>query len=95
MIIFHVVANIHRSENYRILIRFFNVIFLCLFLMLFYVSNPKLVAFVESLSLFETQNTFPEAEFKEIEPRLKFYLKLYSIFQYLSWRRIETSFWEI
>ena len=44
---------------------------------------------------------FPEAEFKEFEPRLKFknwlkygwfYLKLYSIFQDSSWCLIETGF---
>ena len=37
----------------------------------------------------------PEAEFKEFEPRLKygwFHLKLYSIFQDLSRRSIETGF---
>ena len=42
-----------------------------------------------------------EAEFKEFEPRFKFkprlkygrfHLKLYSIFQDLSWRSIETGF---
>ena len=46
-------------------------------------------------------NKLTEAEFKEIEPRLKFetrlkygwfHLKLYSIFQVLSGRPIETSF---
>ena len=46
----------------------------------------------------------PEAEFKEFEPRLKFksrlkygwfHLKLYSIFQDLSRRSIETGFWWI
>ena len=39
---------------------------------------------------------YPEAEFKGIEPRLNygwFHLKLYSIFQDLSRRSIETSFW--
>ena len=39
-----------------------------------------------------------EAEFKEFEPRLKygwFHLKLYSIFQDLSRRLIETGFWGI
>ena len=39
----------------------------------------------------------PEAEFKEFESRLKygwFHLKLYSIFQDLSWRSIETGFWQ-
>ena len=43
-----------------------------------------------------------EAEFKELEPRHKYkprlkygciHLKLYSIFQYLSRRSIETGFW--
>ena len=43
-----------------------------------------------------------EAEFKELEPRLKskprlkygwFHLKLYSTLQYLSRRSIETGFW--
>ena len=37
----------------------------------------------------------PEAKFKEFEPRLKydwFHLKLYSIFQNLSRRLIETGF---
>ena len=47
---------------------------------------------------------FEEAEFKEFEPRLKFkpplkygwfLLKLYSIFQDLSRRSIETDFWRI
>ena len=46
----------------------------------------------------------PEAEFKEFEPRLKFkprlqcgwfHLKLYSIFQDLSYHSIETGFWQI
>ena len=40
----------------------------------------------------------PEAEFKEFEPRLKygwFHLKLYSMFQDLSLRSIETGFWRI
>ena len=46
----------------------------------------------------------PEAEFKEFEPRLKFkprlkygwfHLKLYSMFQDLSRRSIETGFWRI
>ena len=39
-----------------------------------------------------------EAEFKEFEPRLKygwFHLKLYSIFQDLSRRSIETGFRQI
>ena len=45
---------------------------------------------------------FPEAEFKEFEPRLKFetrlkygwfHLKLYSMFQELSRRYIETGYW--
>ena len=45
-----------------------------------------------------------EAEFKEFDPRLKFkpqlkygwfHLKLYSIFQDLSRRSIETGFWQI
>ena len=39
-----------------------------------------------------------EAEFKEFKPRLKygwFHLKLYSIFQELSWRSVETGFWQI
>ena len=44
----------------------------------------------------------PEAEIKEFEPRLKFvprvkygwyHLKLYSMFQDLSRRSIETGFW--
>ena len=48
--------------------------------------------------------TWPEAEFKEFELRLKFkprlkygwfHLKLYSIFQDLSRRSIETGFWQI
>ena len=47
---------------------------------------------------------WPEAEFKEFEPRLKFkpgiecgwfHLKLHYIFQDLSSRSIETGFWEI
>ena len=47
---------------------------------------------------------YPEAKFKDFEPRLKFkprlkygwfQLKLYSIFQDLSRRLIETSFWQI
>ena len=40
----------------------------------------------------------PEAEFKEFEPRLKygwFHLKLYSMFQDLSRRSIETDFCRI
>ena len=40
----------------------------------------------------------PEAEFKEFEPRVKygwFHLKLYKIFQDLSWRLIGTGFWQI
>jgi len=39
-----------------------------------------------------------EAEFNEFERWLKygwFHLKLYSMFQYLSWRSIETGFWRI
>ena len=39
-----------------------------------------------------------EAEFKEFKPRLKygwFHLKLYSNFQDLSQRLIETGFWQI
>ena len=43
-------------------------------------------------------NIQTEAEFKEFEPRLKygwFHLKLYSIFQDLSRRSIETGFWGI
>ena len=45
-----------------------------------------------------------EAGFKEFEQRLKFkprlkygwfHLKLYSMFQDLSWRSIETGFWRI
>ena len=39
-----------------------------------------------------------EAEFKEFKPRLKygwFHLKLYSMFQDLSRRSIETGFWRI
>ena len=39
-----------------------------------------------------------EAEFKEFEPRLKYggsHLKLYSIFQDLGRRSIETGFWRI
>ena len=45
-----------------------------------------------------------EAEFKEFEPRLKsklrlkygwFHIKLYSIFQDLSRRLIETGFWDM
>ena len=42
--------------------------------------------------------TSTEAEFKEFEPRLKyswFHLKLYSMFQDLSRRSIETGFWRI
>ena len=40
----------------------------------------------------------PEAEFKEFEPRLKygwFHLKLYSLFQDLRRRSIETGCWQI
>jgi len=40
----------------------------------------------------------PEAEFKEFEPRLKFWwfhLNLYLFFQDLSRRLIETGFWGI
>ena len=46
----------------------------------------------------------PEAEFKEFEPRLRFkqrlkydwfHFKLYSIFQDLSLRSIQTGFWGI
>ena len=46
----------------------------------------------------------PEAEFKEFEPKLKietrliygwFHLKLYSMFQDLSRRSIETGFWRV
>ena len=45
----------------------------------------------------------PEAEFKELEPRLKFetwlkwlfHIKLYSMFQDFSRRSVETSFWRI
>ena len=46
----------------------------------------------------------PEAEFYEFEPRLKFetrfkygwfHLKLYSMFQDLSWRSTKTGFWQI
>ena len=40
----------------------------------------------------------PEAEFKELEPRLKsgcFHIKLSLIFQDLSRHSIETGFWEI
>ena len=46
--------------------------------------------------MYEDKDT--EAEFKEFEPRLKygwFHLKLYSMFQDLSWRSIETGFWWI
>ena len=41
---------------------------------------------------------YPVAEFKEFEPRLNFgwfHLKLFSIFQDLSRRLIETGFWGI
>jgi len=47
---------------------------------------------------------YPEAEFKEFEQRLKFkprlkygwfHIKLYSMFQDLSQRSIETGFWRI
>ena len=47
---------------------------------------------------------FPEAKFKEFEPKLKFetwikygwfHLKMYSIFQDLSQGSIETGFWRI
>ena len=44
------------------------------------------------------KTTYPEAEFKEYEPRLKygwFHLKPYSIFQDLSRRLIETGYWQI
>ena len=37
-----------------------------------------------------------ESEIKKFEPRLKyggFHLKLYSIYQDLGWRSIETGFW--
>jgi len=40
----------------------------------------------------------PEAEFKELEPQLKygwFHLKLYLMFQDLSRRLIKTGFWRI
>ena len=52
----------------------------------------------------ENSNRKPEAEFKEFDPWLKFkprlkygwfHLKLYSIFQDLSRRSIETGFWQI
>ena len=41
-----------------------------------------------------------EAEFEEFEPRFKFetrlkYGWLYSMFQYLNWRTIETGLWRI
>ena len=41
---------------------------------------------------------YSEAEFKEFDPRLKygwFHLKLYSMFQNLRRRSIETDFWRI
>ena len=46
----------------------------------------------------EQRFDYPEALFKEFEPRLKyglFHLKLYSIFQDFSRRSIETGFWQI
>ena len=46
----------------------------------------------------QTNTNKPEAEFKEFDTRLKngwFYLKLYSIFQDLSRRSIETGLWQI
>ena len=53
---------------------------------------------------FQSKATYPEAEFKEFERRLKFkprlkygwfHLKLYSMFQDLSRRSIEAGFWWI
>ena len=53
---------------------------------------------------FEWDILNPETEFKEFEPRLKskprlkygwFHLKIYSIFQDLRRRSIETGFWPI
>ena len=61
-------------------------------------KNDVIISNINNLKLLENG---PEAEFKEFEPRLKFkpqlkygwfHLKLYSMFQDLSRRSIETGF---
>ena len=65
------------------------------------IGNCQKIVF---LSKIEKRRNLPAAEFKEFEPRLEFetrlkygwfHLKLYSMFQDLSRRSIETGFWRI
>jgi len=63
-----------------------------------WIRVPGKAGFPIKKKQYKDENNKAEAEFKEFKPRLKygwFHLKLYSIFQDLSRRSMETGFWGI